>query len=310
MLRDALASIVPQLERSDEICVFDNQDVPGLNLTPLAAQCDVRVAVRDAVLPMQASWTASFRLASRPWVMWLHDDDVIRPGAVAALRAILREDVSLAWGAAALFRERVPDWHAPLTGGTVRYVEPSRSLAEYLFRMPHQCSGTVLARGKLEAFLPIPADAGLAADLWLFHHLASTGTTAVLEQTTVGWRQHADSESSRMGKYWKWRTSIQAQRASIAAMLRADGVPTELTAEVAKSVPVPFVIDSLRSLLRARSELFWPLAKELSSVPGVRTAPGWRGITRAARIGAWWLDVDAAARAVARSLTQRGAKSR
>lgn len=292
LLVQALRSAADQLRPCDEVCIFDNQEVPGLGLGGLEFPCAVRIVQRDAPLGFQGSWSTGLGLADRPWVLWLHDDDLLAPGAVARLRAAARDhgDAALIWGQADYFYGDHVQWttrpERPPEVWTSEY-----ALARYLFTHVHPPSGTLMRREALRRALPIPADAGANADTWLFQRIVLCGGAVVLHTTILGNRLHASSLTSATNRK-TFSAGVQHRRAICAGLLRERRVPWELIVQAAKDSDPATVVDTMRSLVRARDPFARALQHATRAIPSIAGYPGWERAARGVRYGRWAMDLE------------------
>jgi hypothetical protein len=294
-LRLALESAVSQLSAGDEAIVFDNKKVPGIDLAGVRSPVPIVVAKPDHAVDMFECWNVALRQGTNRWLLWLHDDDLLRPGAVEVLRTIAasHSDAVLVWGPQHdFFGDGMPDWTKERVPSGSRTWSPEFALARYLYSHVHACSGTLIKRDALLAALPMTPDVGINADTWLFQRIARQGEVEVVDAPVAGYRCHGASWTSR-ARASEWRKSVQMRRVACSALLQSLDVRPGTLAEAAQLVRFEVLADTLRSLVRAGDWLAPVLASALStSVPGLSDDPAWARAVRGVRFGRWIMDAE------------------
>jgi hypothetical protein len=103
-LGDALRSVIAQFGPDENVqieVVDDRSDSPAVVKQVVESAADRRIALRrnESRLGMVGNWNECLRRARGRWIHLLHDDDYVRPGFYATLRAAIEgnDDVGLAF---------------------------------------------------------------------------------------------------------------------------------------------------------------------------------------------------------------------
>jgi glycosyltransferase involved in cell wall biosynthesis len=192
-LADALASVVPQLGPDDEIVIQDGGSRDG-SIEELAAayQDDPRVKiVSEPDTGQSDALQRALGRAQNPYIGWLNADDIYYPGALDAVRGVLRDrpDTDVVYGGATMFADgdRIIRRGVPLDF-TVR---------AFLQHGCHTFSGATFMRTQLVRDAGgFNRDLHYAMDFDLFFRLAERDPRYVqLPDTLGGLRWHDASKS-------------------------------------------------------------------------------------------------------------------
>lgn len=300
-LEQTLAGIIGQLEINDELIVFhdgvetwgtDTEKLNGVEYTTYRA---------GRRLGLEPSWSQALMLGKNDWVLWMHHDDLLREGALSQLKKAVAERpaVTIACGGFISFSpdKNTPDWPELPFSGVVHDVGSNENLARYLFTPQHMCSGLLMKRSALAVVLPIPADFGAAADVWLFQRLAYHGDAAFLQDVTVAYRWHCGTETHRCLSTYKgrraWSRSRYRQRSDCCKLIQMKQLTADFVAAVAQKESVDVILDTMRSLIRARCGFAGPLADALiRSRPELLGIQGWLRIRIALIFGPMTLELS------------------
>jgi GT2 family glycosyltransferase len=197
-LRDALSSVLEQRDSNLEVIAIDDgsTDATPSILADLAGRLPLTVLNRRV-----GNWVANTNLgmehASGDWITFLHQDDLWRPGRLAALRSALDSDAALVLHAADFVDRRgrrVGRWRCPLPtdrGGTPPMTTASRLLVQNFVPLPVALfrRTDALSVGGLNPELWFTAD----WDFWL--KLAALGSTRYLPESLAAFRLHPQSQT-------------------------------------------------------------------------------------------------------------------
>ena len=308
-LEQTLASIIGQLDINDELIVFHNGvEAWGTNTEQLngVKYTTYRAGRR---LGWEQSWSQALILGKNDWILWMHDDDLLRDGALSQLKKAVSERpaVTLAYGNFTTFSQEktTPDWpELPFTG-VVNDIGSNENLARYLFSFQHMCSGLMMKRSALAVVLPIPIDFGASADVWLFQRLAYHGDALFLQDVTVAYRWHSGNETHRCLSTFKgrraWSRSRYRQRGDCCNLIQMKQLTADFVANIALKQSDDVILDTMRSLIRAQSSFAKPLANAIEDVrPEIIDSTGWKRIKIALALGPWSLEVTGALEAILR----------
>jgi glycosyltransferase involved in cell wall biosynthesis len=204
-LADALRGILAQAGVAFELVVSDDRsDDETMAIVRAEAGDRARVAVNGERLGLAGNWNRCVALARAPLVAVFHQDDIMRPGHLAAHAAAFDADpgLGLAWSAADLIDDsgQVVAGSAVERGGLVsadRTFAPGALLPELAVGNPLRCSAvTIRAEAHAEAggFDPSYRYV-LDWDFWL--RVARLRPVAWLARPTVAVRWHPASETHR-----------------------------------------------------------------------------------------------------------------
>jgi glycosyltransferase involved in cell wall biosynthesis len=204
-LAETLRSILDQQGVAFELIVSDDRsDDDTLDVVRAVAGDRVRVEVNSERLGLAGNWNRCVALCFTPFIAILHQDDVMRPGHLAAHMAAFAGDECI--GLVASGSDVIDEGGEPVPEGVVgrgglgpidRTFSPGELAAEMVAGNPLRCSAVTVRRA---AF----ADVGgfdpslryvLDWDFWL--RVSRAWKVAWLARPTVKVRWHAASETHR-----------------------------------------------------------------------------------------------------------------
>lgn len=200
LVEEQLASILEQLGPDDEVVVVDDAS-PDATADVVAAIGDPRIRLVRA--PVNRGYVRTFEAAlglARGDVVFLADqDDIWRPGRVAAMRAALAEADVVATNLATLGQGDTlrgpfgqPDWHlrAADSGHHTRNV-----LGILAGNRPYFGCAMAVRRSALTGILPIPGFLTESHDLWIALWGNLNGSIRHLEIRSLDRRLHGDNQT-------------------------------------------------------------------------------------------------------------------
>lgn len=203
-LAETLRSILAQQEVAFDLIVSDDRsDDDTLDVVRAEAGDRARVVVNPERLGLAGNWNRCVTLSRTPLVAIFHQDDVMRPGHLAAhLAAFRTPEVGLVCGSADVIDSEgspVPDSIVGRgdLGPTDRYFPPGAFVRELAVGNPVRCSGVTIkgeAHAKVGGFDPSYRYA-VDWDFWI--QVARFWGVAWLARPTVAIRWHLASETHR-----------------------------------------------------------------------------------------------------------------
>jgi hypothetical protein len=197
-LPDALSSVLQQGDPDLEVIAIDDgsTDATPSILADFAGRLPLTIFNRRV-----GNWVENTNLgierASGDWITFLHQDDLWRPGRLAALRSAVNSDAALILHAADFVDRRgrrVGRWRCPLQthrGGSPPTTTVSRLLVQNFVPLPVALlrRADALRVGALDPKLWFTAD----WDFWL--KLAALGSTRYLPESLAAFRLHPQSQT-------------------------------------------------------------------------------------------------------------------
>ncbi|MDQ3897329.1 MAG: glycosyltransferase [Actinomycetota bacterium] len=203
-LRRCLESVVAQASDEVEVLVSDDSttDGPGALARELLAESGTRSAYLRNVpgKGMAGNWNACIRAATGRYVLVLHDDDFLYPGAVSLMTAECR---ALDWDVG-LFEVDVVDEHDRRVRRRRpphrrRYLPPAEALGRLLSHSSFvRFPGMVVSRAAYGAVGPFSETIGPTADLEMWTRLFERYGLWTLPGMTAAYRVHPDALTSEM----------------------------------------------------------------------------------------------------------------
>ena len=206
-LADTLRSILVQTGPAFDLLISDDrsEDETVAHAVALAGSGDrARVVVNSERLGLAGNWNQCVALSRTPLVAVFHQDDVMRPGHLAAHAAALAADPRI--GVVASAADVIDDEGRPVPGSVVgrgslgsvdRFFEPGAAVAAMSVENPLRCSAVTLcaeAHADVGGFDPTYRYV-VDWDAWL--RIARRWSLAWLARPTVGIRWHPASETHR-----------------------------------------------------------------------------------------------------------------
>jgi glycosyltransferase involved in cell wall biosynthesis len=190
---DALASVVPQLTDQDEVVIQDGGTKDG-SIEELAAAYQDDPRIKIVIEPDGGQSDAlqrALQRAQNPYLGWLNADDVYYPGALDAVRAVLRDrpETDVVYGSATMFA----DEHRILR----RTIPAEFTVQAFLQHGCHAFSGATFMRTQLVREVGgFNVDLNYTMDFDLFFRLAEREPRfAQVPETLGGLRWHDASKS-------------------------------------------------------------------------------------------------------------------
>lgn len=224
LLRRCLESVLAQATDDIEVLVSDDSttDAPGVMAQALLAMSNVRSAyVRNVPSKgMAANWNACVRWSAGRYVLVLHDDDFLYPGAVSLMAAECRRcdwDVGL-------FDVDVVDEHdrriRPRHRHGRRYLPPPAAVSRVLSHSSFvRFPGMVVSRRAYDSVGPFSEAIGPAADLEMWTRLFQNYGVYLLPGRTAAYRVHRQALTSGM-----WQPGVVTQVDALFSQVAADGL--------------------------------------------------------------------------------------
>ena len=206
LLRLAVESVLAQTYSALEVYVADNgseDDTPDVVAAIGERDPRIHYARLDTNIGMLGNLERSLRLGTGPYLMMLHDDDLMRPRNVAEKVRLLEErpDAVIAHSAMSYIDgdgnvtdERVA-WGVP--------IDPVEDSSTFITRMFSTCnrvspSGTLVRRSAIE-HEHYEAEDKAANDMGLWLRVARRGAVVYTDEPLVAIRQHAMSQTASTG---------------------------------------------------------------------------------------------------------------
>lgn len=203
LLRRCLESVLSQATDEIELLVSDDstEEAPGIIARDLLDRARLRTSYtrNDPSLGMAANWNACIRLATGRYVLLLHDDDFLYPGAVSLITRACRRrdwDVGLFGVEVVNAEERRVRRRRPRRSC---YLRPETALRRVLshssfIRFP----GMVVSRSAYDTVGMFDESIGSPADLAMWIRLFSRYGLHRFSGVTAGYRVHQGSLTSHM----------------------------------------------------------------------------------------------------------------
>jgi glycosyltransferase involved in cell wall biosynthesis len=195
-LHDALVSVVPQLAADDEIVIQDGGSKDG-SIEDLAAtyRDDPRVKiVSEPDAGQSDALQRALARAQNPYIGWLNADDIYYPGALDAVRDVLRDrpDTDVVYGGATMFADG---------DRIIRHGVPQEfTVQSFLQHGCHTFSGATFMRTQLVRDVGgFNRDLHYAMDFDLFFRLAERDPNYVKVPDTLGGLRWHDASKSGSG---------------------------------------------------------------------------------------------------------------
>ena len=205
-LHRCLESVLAEATEDIEVLVSDDStsDAPGALAQELLARSGARSAYARNVPSkgMAANWNECVRRSTGRYVLVLHDDDFLYPGAVSRLTDECRR---LDWDVG-LFDVDVVDEHDRRTRRRRRphrrrHLPPAEALGRVLSHSSFvRFPGIVVSRAAYDAVGPFSETIGLAADLEMWTRLFQHYGLWTLPGRTAAYRVHRQALTSGMWK--------------------------------------------------------------------------------------------------------------
>lgn len=205
LLRRCLDSVLSQANDEIELLISDDSttDAPGILARDILESSAVRSSyVRNVPSRgMAANWNACIGMSSGRYVLVLHDDDFLYPGAVSRMTNACRH----ANWTVGLFDVAVVNEQEkrvrPLWPHRTRYLPPATALRRVLSNSSYvRFPGMVIARSAYETLGTFDAGVGPAADLDMWIRLFGRYGLWKFSGLTAGYRVHAGALTSEMWK--------------------------------------------------------------------------------------------------------------
>ena len=203
LLRRCLESVLAQSTDEIEVIVSDDSttDAPGAVAQGLLATSDVRSAyVRNVPSSgMAANWNTCVQRSTGRYVLVLHDDDFLYPGAVSLMAAECRR---LDWDVGLFDVDVVDDRERRIRRRRRhrrRFMPPPVALARVLSHSSFvRFPGMVVSRAAYDAVGPFSEIIGSAADLEMWIRLFRHYGVDLLPGRTAAYRVHRKALTSEM----------------------------------------------------------------------------------------------------------------
>jgi glycosyltransferase involved in cell wall biosynthesis len=149
------------------------------------------VVVRKPNGGQASAFNAGFAKARGEWIWFLDADDVLTPGALEKVRAVLRPGLAKVHFPLAVFREGVGPTGGLIEGGGLSAGDVTREIAATGHHSWPPTSGNVFSRDCLAAILPMDAEKyRISADLYLNSHAPFLGEIAAIDEPLARYRLH------------------------------------------------------------------------------------------------------------------------
>lgn len=204
-LREALRSILGQSDAEFELLVSDDRSEDHtLEIVRAEAGDRAKVVVNSERVGLAGNWNQCVALSASPLVAVFHQDDVMRPGHLAAQLAAFRADDRL--GLVCSAAEAIDDAGQPIPPSTIspgglgpedRRFGPGAVLSQLAVGNPLRCSGVTLrkeAHGDVGGF---DASYRYVVDWDFWIRVGRRWGVRWLARPTVEFRWHAASETHR-----------------------------------------------------------------------------------------------------------------
>ncbi len=224
-LRRCLESVLAQATDDIEVLVSDDStsDAPGDLARGLLERSGIRSAyVRNRPSNgMAANWNACIRLSTGRYVLVLHDDDFLYPGAVALMKD---ECQRLDWHVA-LFDVEVVDEQdrrrrRPRRRHQRRYLPPAEAVSRVLSHSSFvRFPGMVVSREAYDSVGPFDERTGPIADLEMWTRLFRHYGLWTLRGRTAAYRVHRGALTSGM-----WKPAVVTEVDALFAQVARSGL--------------------------------------------------------------------------------------
>lgn len=224
-LRRCLGSVLDQGTDDVEVLVSDDStsDAPGALARGLLERSRIPSAyIRNRPSKgMAANWNACIRMSTGRYVLVLHDDDFLYPGAVAMMTD---ECERLDWHVG-LFGVEVVDQHErPLRRvrwkGRRRYLPPAEALAKVLSHSSFvRFPGMVVSREAYDAVGLFDERIGPSADLEMWTRLFQRYGVWTPGRRTAAYRVHEEALTSGM-----WQPAVVAEVDALFSQVAGSGL--------------------------------------------------------------------------------------
>jgi glycosyltransferase involved in cell wall biosynthesis len=174
MLRPLLESVRKNARPGDELIVSDDGSTDETALI-VQSFSEFRLVRHDQNVGMVENWNTCLRLASREWICILHDDDILLPGGLDALRCVCAKVAQPAL---------ITHWHNgdDTAGLRYRYSAPGRWS---VLNCPTIPSGAVIHRSILDDSGFFDAKLKYSSDLEYFPRICTRHPLVVIENPQV-----------------------------------------------------------------------------------------------------------------------------
>jgi glycosyltransferase involved in cell wall biosynthesis len=207
-LADALASVVPQLGAGDEVVIQDGGSRDG-SIEALAEtyRDDPRIKIVSEPDSGQSdALQRALERAKNPFIGWLNADDIYYPGALDAVRDVLRArpDTDIVYGGATMFAD----------GDRIlrRVVPADFTVRAFLHHGCHAFSGATFMRTQLVRDAGgFNRDLHYTMDFDLFFRMAERNPRYVQLSETLGGLRWHDASKSGSGSYRFFREAMRVR---------------------------------------------------------------------------------------------------
>lgn len=207
-LKDALASVVPQLGADDEVVVQDGGSTDG-SIEALAAayEDDPRIKiVSEADSGQSDALQRALERAHNRFIGWLNADDIYYPGALDAVRSAIaaHPNADVVYGSATIFADG---------DRVLRRVVPSEfTVAAFLEHGCHAFSGATFLRTELVREVGgFNKELHFTMDFDLFFRVADRNPVFVQLPDTLGGLRWHDASKSGTGSYRFFKEAIRVR---------------------------------------------------------------------------------------------------
>ena len=229
-IRAALAGILTQSDAAFDLVVSDDRsDDDTLAIVREMAGDRARISINPERLGLAGNWDRCVALSQTPLVAIFHQDDLMRPGHLAAhLRSFAADPtVGLIASAADVIDPDGQDIPASIVGrggcGPVdRFYTPGTFLAELAVANSLRCSGVTIARDAHAAVSGFDPSYRYVVDWDFWIRVARLRPVAWLATPTVAIRWHPASETHRFAT----GTADLDETTRLLDALRANDVPS------------------------------------------------------------------------------------
>ena len=199
MLAETVACVMKQHDADWELIIVDDASTDDTSAF-LAAITDTRIRStrHDAMRKVSAARNTGLAMARGDHVMFLDDDDLLRPNAVQTLSASLvaHPDACAASAACRLYHE---------DGDSSCVYRPAKTYSrniwrELLFGWWSNSGQNIYRTAVVRAIGGFDTDLHVAEDRWLWLELSKRGNVCVLPAVTMEYRQH-DGQITKVRDY-------------------------------------------------------------------------------------------------------------
>ncbi|MDQ4069368.1 MAG: glycosyltransferase [Actinomycetota bacterium] len=224
-LRRCLESVLEQGTDDIEVLVSDDStsDAPGALARALLERSGTRSTyVRNRPSTgMAGNWNACIRMSSGRYVLVLHDDDFLYPGAVSVMK---EECERLDWHVGLFDVQIVDEQDRPLRrprrGGRRRYLPPAEALGRVLSHSSFvRFPGMVVSREAYDSVGPFDERIGPPADLEMWTRLFQRYGLWTLGRRTSAYRVHGEALTSGM-----WQPAVVAEVDALFSQVARSGL--------------------------------------------------------------------------------------